>query len=143
MSEIQKADPKARRVGLLILGGGTLLGVVLITITGKLRPDFEAWVKQDVGARLRMVVAALTLLTAGPALGVAGYLWRLGQRIVRAERYPPPGLRVVRDTLVVVGQDARWRGQLVQAFGAVIGLTGLLLAFFVWRLLSLLEGAAA
>ena len=72
MDEIQKADPKARRAALILVGSGTLLGVVLMTIATTLRPDLEARVKQDVNLRLRMVITALTLLTAGPALGVAG-----------------------------------------------------------------------
>jgi hypothetical protein len=139
MAEIQKADPRLRRTGLVVVGAAAILGVLLMSIAASLRPDFEAWVRQDLTVRVRMVMIALTLLTAGPALGMAGYLWHLGHRIIRAERYPPPGLRVVRDTLVVSGQAAGRRGRLMQGFGAVIGLASLLLAFFLVRLLALLE----
>jgi hypothetical protein len=143
VGEIQKADPDARRAGLLIVGGGTLLGVVLITMAGALRPDFEAWIKQDVNVRLRMVIAILMLLTTGPAVGMASYLWRLGQRIVRTKRYPPPGFRVMRDTPVEIGPAAvRW-GRLAQTFAAIIGVAGLLLAFFLWRLYFLLAAEPA
>jgi hypothetical protein len=112
MAEIQKADPNVRRAGLGIVGAGAILGVLLMSIAASFRPDFEAWVRQDFTVRVRMVMMALTLLTAGPALGMAGYLWHLGNRIIRAERYPPPGLRVVRDTLVVSARAAHagiWR----------------------------------
>ncbi len=83
MAEIQKADPRALRNALVIVGGGVLFG--------------------------------------------------------GAGRYPPPGLRVVRDTPVVVGEAAGRRGRLLQVFAVVMGLAGLLLAFFLWRFVSLLE----
>ena len=143
MTDIQKADPKARRTSLVIVGGGALLGVALIRLAGTLRPEFEAWVRQDMSFRPWMVMAVVTLLTAGPVLGLAGFLWRLGRRIVRAERYPPPGLAVLHDTPVVIGHAAARRGRLVQAFAAVLALAGPLLAFFVWRLAYLLRGGAA
>lgn len=143
MSEIQKADPNARRTGLLIIGVGTVLGVALITTAGELRSDLEDWVKEDPKVRLRMVMAALMLLTMGPVLGLAVYFWRLGERIVRAERYPPPGFRVVRDTTVVIGQAAGRRGRLMQVFAAVTAVAGLLVAFFLWRLFFLLKAGAA
>jgi hypothetical protein len=143
VGDIQKADPNARRAGLAIVGGGALLGFVLITIAGALRPAFEAWINQDVTVYLRIVIAMLTLLTTGPAVGMAGYLWRFGQRIVRAERYPPPGFRVMRDTPVQIGQAAVRRGRLVQALAAVIGVAGLLLGFLLWRLYLLLAAELA
>ena len=139
MAEIHKADPGVQRTGLVIVGAAAILGVLLMSIAASLRPDFEAWVRQDLKVRLLLVLIELTLLTAVPALVMAGYLWHLGLRIIRAQRYPPPGLRVVRDTLVVSGQAAGRRGRLVQAFGAVIGLASLLLAFFLVRLLALLD----
>jgi hypothetical protein len=125
-----------------IVGCATVVGVVLITVARRFRLEFEAWLGQDLSTRLRLVVGALTILTSGPVLGLAGYLWHLGQRIVRAERYPPPGLRLTRDTLVVTGPAAVRRGRLIQLFAAVLGLVALLLAFFLWRLVSILRTRA-
>jgi hypothetical protein len=141
--EIQKADPSAVRIAVAIVACGALLGIVFIKLAGERRPWFEAWVKEDPGARLPMVIAAVTLLTAGPVLGMAAYMWHLGQRIVRAERYPPPGLRMVHDTLVVNGGAAVRLGRLVQTFAGIFGMAGLLLALFLWRLFSLLRNGAA
>jgi len=137
--EIQKADSNARRMGVVIVVSGTVLGIALLSLAATCRPAFDAWVKQDVDARSRTVMIALTLVTAGPAFGMAVYLWHLGRRIVRVERYPPPGLRVVRDMVVVAGPAARRRGRIVQALGAVIGSASVVLAFFLWRLLFLLK----
>jgi hypothetical protein len=138
VAEIQKADPRALRSALLIVGGGVLLGVVFITIAGECRQAFETWLTQDLRARLRIVTAVLTLLTTGPILAIASYCWRLGGRIVRARRYPPAGLRTLRDTLVLTGEAADRRGRFLQVWAAVMGVAGLLLAFFLWRLVFLL-----
>jgi hypothetical protein len=127
----------------MIVAGGTVVGIVLIAIADDLRPGFEAWIKQDVGARSRIVFGALTLLTAGPALAAAAYCWRLGRRIVRTGRFPPPGYRVVRDTPVVIGDAAARWGRLVQTLAAVIGTAGVFLAFFLWRLFFFLSRGPA
>jgi hypothetical protein len=74
---------------------------------------------------------------------LAGYCWHLGQRILRAARYPLPGMRVVRDTPVATGDAARRRGRLAQSFAAVLGVAALLLAFFLWRLACILPPTGA
>lgn len=143
MGEIQKADSSAVRIGVAIVAGAALLGVFLIKMAGERQPALEAWVKQDVRARVPIVLAAVTLLTSGPVLGVAGYLWHFGRRMVRTARYPPPGFRMVRDTPVVIGDVAIRQGRLVQALAAIVGVAGVLLAFFLWRLFFLLRTGAA
>jgi hypothetical protein len=143
MAEIQKSDPRALRTALVFLAGAALLGVVLITTGTKFRPDLEGWVAQDVRGRSWIVIAALTLFVTGPALGISGYLAYVSQRIIRTDRYPPPGLRTLGDRRVVVGAAAVRRARFLQLLAAVVGVAGLLLAFFLWRLLVLLEARAA
>ena len=53
------------------------------------------------------------------------YLWRLAWRILKEERFPPSGMKLVRDTTVLHGKSARFRGHLLQAFGSVLILLGL------------------
>lgn len=136
MSDTQKADPAARRAAIAIVGGGTVVGVVLIAVAKRYRPEFEAWIEEDINASVRLVVVALTVLASGPTLGLAFYLWRLGASVVRADRYPPPNLRLMHDTVVVTGPGARRRGRLMQLLATVLGLAAVLLAFFMWRLFS-------
>lgn len=139
MAEIHSADPTARRNALVLIGAAALAGAVLILIAGAMRSRLEEWVVQDLNSRLWLVLIVAILFTTGPALGAAGYLWRLGARVVRARRYPPPELRMLRDTLVVTDDAAVRAGRLLQALAATIGLGGILLAYFLWRLVSLLQ----
>ncbi len=126
MAEIQKSDPKARRNALVIVAGGALLGAALITVGSEFRSDFEAWVTQNMHARVRLVTSVLMVLTTGPVLGIAGYLGHLGRRVVRAERYPAPGVRIIRHTRIIVGAAAVRRGRLIQTLAGVIGVAGVL-----------------
>jgi hypothetical protein len=140
--ELHKGDPRVRRLALMIVGAGALAGAVLITLAGELRPAFDDWVRRDLDTRVRIVMAAMVILTSGPLLGLAWYLWRLGREIVQAGRYPPPGMRVMHDTPVVSGNAAARRGRLLQAAAAMLGAGAVVLAALIWRLLSLLTPAA-
>ena len=99
-----------QRAVIVLCGAG--IGALLIATAGPFRPEFEAWIQRDMAARLRLVVTALTILTSGPLIGWAGYLWHLGRR-----------------------PDAR--APLVRWLGMTLGLAALLLAFFLWRVVSL------
>lgn len=139
---IQKADPRARAVvavafALVMLAGGALLFVA--SIYGE---AIEAWVREDLAARVPIVLATMAALTVGPTLLFAGYLWSVGVRIVRSRRYPPPGLWVVNDTPVLEGADAVARGRLMKGIALVIAACGALLAIFIWQLAGLIRPAA-
>jgi hypothetical protein len=70
----------------------------------------------------------LTGLAAGMALVVALIVAQKSRAIRRADRYPVPGARVLRDTVVRTGAEARriaaWGDAL--AIGLVLGSIGLL-----------------
>lgn len=104
-----------------------------------LRPALTAWIGEDADVRLRIVIVTMTAVTAGPLLAFAVFMWRLGRRVIGAGRYPPPSLRVVRDTPIVTGQDAVRRGKLLQWLAAGVGMAALVLALLLSRLAGLLD----
>ena len=135
MLEVQKADRKTRRTASAIVLVGALVGAALIAAADQLQPTLRTWVLQDPDVRMRVIILGLVLLTTGPAIGMSVFLWSVGRRIARAGRYPPPGFGVWRDTPVVTGDVASARGRMYQIFGAFLGTAGLLLAFFLWRMM--------
>ena len=68
----------------------------------------------DRATTVRLVIGVVTLLTSGPLLGMAVYCWRA----------------------------ASTKGRMLRYFAIFSGVSGLLLAFLLWRFLFLLEQTA-
>lgn len=136
--QIQKADPRARR-GLVLW---TLAAVGLGAALALWAPDVSHWVTADPArsiARLNLMIGGL-LLPAALVVGASYRIWQIGQAARRAQRYPPPGFPVVRDTRVLAGAAAQRRGRHLQIFAwLMVGLALLppvVLWWLVWRLLG-------
>lgn len=136
MSEIQKADRRAVRTAVAVVVCGALVGLALLTFSRRNGEAFGFWLPADLSGRLTLVLGIQMALFTVPLLAMAGYVWHLGGRIVRAQRYPPPGMRLVRNTPIVVGDAAVRRGRVAQALAASLGVAAVLLAFVLWRLLA-------
>jgi hypothetical protein len=67
-------------------------------------------------------------------LGIGTWLWWLGIRIRRADRFPPPGMKVVRDTRVCTGAKARSRARAAQAMALLCVAVATGGMWFVYRL---------
>lgn len=112
--EIQKGDRRALRHALIVLACSLAIAVIVLWLVGRYRPALEDWIDDDPAARLR-TLALLASLGMLPFAAAATFIFRLGRQIVRAERFPPPGTTVLRDTVVLRGHAARRRGLLLQA----------------------------
>lgn len=135
MPDVQPADPRARRSVLVIIGLGSVAGLLFIFLARQFRPELEAWVTQDPAPRVRIIFGAMTVLTAGPVLGMAAYLWQLGQRTLRSGRYPPPGLRVTRDTPIETGRAASTIARMFKMLAVALASAAVLLGVLLWWLL--------
>lgn len=141
--EMQPADPRARRLAALYIACATVAGVLLVWLLEWARPELEArleaWLTEDpeqVRGRFRLAFALLGLSLTLPVVGFSAYLWRLGSRIVRAQRFPAPGSRLIRDTPVVRGAAALRRGRLTQALAAALLLATVTLEMLFWFLMA-------
>lgn len=139
MTEVRRADPTARRAVALVLAVGTCVGALLIAAFTRYRTSLGDWVLADRPQRIEMVFVILTALISVPLLGLAVYLWLLGARAVRAREFPPPGLRVIRDTAIVTGERAVFRGRVLKGLAIVCGTASVVLAGLLWRLELLLS----
>jgi len=137
---IQKADPQARRRAIVALLAAAFLGGVLLLVFDTYRPEYEAWVRNRADWIIAHPGMTALIVFAGslPMIVFALYLWRIGADTVRCERFPPPKLSVVRDTLVLSGDAAVRRGRLVQATALLmIGLCCVSGLVFWWVLRQL------
>lgn len=128
--DIERGDARLRKAAILALlltlgvGAGAIVGLQHWLDSLRMRPAPEA--RQALATALVWSTGAICVVI----LAAAVHAWRLGARVRDASRSPPPGMRVIRDTVVLHGSAARCRGQLLQglAVALVLGGAGLLVA---------------
>ncbi len=146
MTAIRRADPAARRHAVLLVLVCALVGVLLIVSFERYRIPLRDWILADPETsahRVKSVFLLVAALVLAPLLTLAGYLWSLGARVLRAEEFPPPGYRVIRDTPVITGEAAMSRGCHLKALAVGCGISSALLGVLLWRLASVFGDHAA
>ncbi|HEY7655830.1 MAG TPA: hypothetical protein VH881_03110 [Burkholderiales bacterium] len=143
---VAKADPAARRRAVLAIIFGATVGGLLIAGFDHFGEPFRAWLTSDPAAtagRARLAIYLSALVLSAPVIAFAVYLWLLGKRVLRAQQFPPPGFRVIRDTPVMDGPTAVVRGQVIQTLALCLGLAAALLWLFFWWLARTIGPGAA
>ena len=139
MEEIQSADSKARAYAVGIVAVGAVLGGATLLLLQLQREHLVAWFAES---PLRLEIAVLggvVILVLLTLLLAAVWAWRLGGRVLEEGRFPPQGLKVVRDTVVLFGAQARLRGRLLQGLGVVFIVAGSVMLWLALRLVSLIQ----
>ena len=137
MSDIQRADPEARRRAVLLVIVAAAGGAIVIAALPQIRESVHAWVLADpaeTAFRAKLLVCSAAFMVTTPLACLAVYIWLLGARVMHAQHFPPPGLRVLHDTPVLSGAAAVMRGQLMQVLAVCLGLCAVVLCLFLWWL---------
>jgi hypothetical protein len=140
------ADPAARRRAVILLLSCTAVGALLIFGFGRYREAMLDWVvadPSDTRRRVSLIFFVSAGLFAAPLLFFAGYLWSFGNKVVRAESFPPPGHRVIADTPSLAGAEAVQRGRTFKNLAFFLGAGALVLWFLMWRLAGMFAGRSA
>ena len=139
---VVRADERTRRIALAVLIGSTALGAAAILALRSYFAGLEALAETDPD----LAIAKGSALLAGTsiAMGVSlvafgGYLFLLSRRIAASGRFPPPGMRVIRDTAVSTGREARRRATATLVMAVVLLAGGVLLPVATFRLLAAFE----
>jgi len=134
MSKIQKADPLARRKAIWVVLVATILGVVAIMAFESFQAHFQSWLEGKIHFLLEntIVVFTISLVIVSPVLGAGTYLLLLGNRTVRAQKFPPPGYAVARDTLVLEGSKGVQRGRVIQLLSLMLLCSAAAIPFIIW-----------
>jgi len=101
------------------------------------RIPLRDWVlaeQEQSAQRLRLVFLSAVALLLAPLLGFGAYLWSLGRRVIRASTFPPPGLRVIRDTPVISGEAAVLRGRQLKLLALCCGISCVALGLLLLQL---------
>ena len=119
MAEIRKADPVAQRRVLLVVIVGAIAGTLSITAFEHYGTFVEEWLlsaPDQLVQRAKLVFFSLGAALSLPLIGGAALFWSIGVKVLNAREFPPPGMRVIRDTPVSTGIAAIWRGRALKVF---------------------------
>jgi len=130
--DVVKADPVLRRkalaVGVIILVAGT----VLIASMERVLVAASELSQRSRGEAVGVLTAFIAPFVLLAVVGGVDAL-RRSLRTWRERRFPPSGMRVLRDTPVIEGTLARVLGALGCMLGTLLLVLALLLTGFTWR----------
>ena len=73
------------------------------------------------------------LVLCAPLVLIAAWIWMFGMRVLRQNRHPPEGAKLIRDT-PVTRDAARRYGRLYQSLAALLAVAAVLVVGFAWTL---------
>lgn len=131
--QLIRADKSYRRRVILLYGVLVCLGGVMI-LWGL--PWAEQYLrKQALPTALR--IARRTLFFVFLSVALLGlYVLRFGRSVMKHARFPPPNHKVIRDTTLLEGQEARTRGRILVFLALMLVCLGLTGALYVPRVLE-------
>lgn len=141
--QIVPADKKHRaRVlwwgGLVLLGGAAALVILdwqIDSIFALADRDVEAAI-----GKARWLASLLAWVCGLSLVGVAAWFVWLGWKTHLWVQYPPPGVKVVRDTPLRTGRKARRLANLLLAIGVLLALAGVAGSWYLYtRAIATLE----
>ena len=144
MSDIQPADPEARRWTIILILVMNLLFLPLIWWLNANVASFENWIahpEEGVGhAKLAIVV----LIACGVLLflAVASYINKLANSILSAERYPLLNKKVIKNAQIRRGEAARRIGKILKGYVIVVLLLVATLIIGGWKIIQAFDGIA-
>lgn len=134
MPEIQPADPASRRKLLVWLS----LFLLVMLLSQSVVQWFTEWLAEDperVREYFAYIVGAIAFVFS-PLFGFGYYAWQMGVKVISAKRFPPPGMKVIKDTVVIKGRRAVSRGRALQVCGVILWGTAIAFPIAFWQILG-------
>jgi hypothetical protein len=142
MTNVQRADSTARRKAVIIVIIIAIVGSLFIAVFEGYRTQLYDWLLSDYEKsthRLRVLIILTAAFGAITLFAFSAYLWFLGYKVSNSQRFPLPGQKVIRDSAILEGQAAVKRGRLLKAIAVFLAVTGVMLCFVFWKLISILD----
>lgn len=142
---IQKADPRARRVALIVVIATSIFGSLLLYLLLESDERLLPWLEANIDFLLAnlWLVGLTGFIAVSPILAAAVYLFVYGRRIIRYERMPPPGYALVKATIIREGSQAVWRGRLLMVLATIVFIAALSVPIVLSLMFYLLSQSAS
>jgi len=135
--EIIPGDKRHRRLTLVAALLLSFLGLLAMGILCGYLGEIQKLAREDLQAaeQKALRLTAIILWIGGLSLvGMGAWFWRLGRRINLAGRFPPPGMKVIKDTRVRSGAKARALANLAEAAALLCVVAGTIGMWYLHRL---------
>jgi hypothetical protein len=138
MSEVIPADPAYRlRIVILVLALAVVGAGVIVWLE-------RTWAAIDPGTvdpeAVKRVLTIAPVLLGLPLLIFGLWLARFSLRVRREERFPPEGVKVIRDTQLVTGDAARLRARIGLVLALLFSTLGVFVPLFFWVAIRAVAG---
>lgn len=128
-TEIIQANKDSRRKVLIIVFLSMIAGL-LILVWGF--PAFSEYIETRSPQKAIAIIKYTLIFLFLAVLPASIYVFTLGRRIYIEERFPPKGMKVIKDTPLLEGIKAKRRGLSIQILAAVMTVFGLGGAVYVY-----------
>ena len=139
---ILEADPAYRRKMVLALIVLAVLGGAALILTKSVLDGIEALAAVDPDAAIQKIKGLIVgIIAVNAVLSSVFGLWfvLLAVRVFRSGQFPPPGMKVVRDTPIRTGKKAKVAGAALSG-AAVLVLSTNLIVIYLYILVDNLSG---
>ncbi len=140
------ADPTLRRLTLIAIIVVTVAGTAGLVYTGAFLDRVRTLANDDPVEAARLATRTFKMLTVFMAVipvVVGGYLGLVAARSWHHGEFPPPGTRVLRDTVVTVGPHSRRWALLAFVIALLLVSSGIFLPLWSWQLTDRLFAVGA
>jgi len=120
--EILKADPSARRKAILSCIVAVIFGILILVWIVPSWFEYLNTLPKD--QSISLAINLIAFLSVIP-FSISLYFYRQGLKIIKSERCPPPGTKVIKDTPIIMGEKARWRGKVLIVISIIILVCGI------------------
>lgn len=86
-----------------------------------------------------LIICYVMIFVSLSTLPISLYLYTIGKKIRQAERFPPPGMTVIRDTPVITGTPAGKRGLILMMLAVVLLAVAAYLLAYAWVIFRTLQ----
>ena len=145
MSEVQRADPRTRRKTIIYVLVMLALFVPTLYWSCSQTESFEAWIAAPGKTieRAKLILSILIVVGAILLLVIAVLAFRFASAILRSDRYPPPNVNLIKDTVIRRGVSARKTGYLMQALGIALLVFLIAMILVGWTLIREIDQMAS
>jgi len=146
MRKVIPADPALRRVTFAALVAVALLGAIGIAFTASFTShlrDLAAHSPEEAAATAARALKTITALMAVLPVAIGAYLAYVAIRAWQTGEFPPPGTRVLRDTVVTVGPKSRVWATVGVIVAVLLLAGGITVVVWSWGLAERLAEASA